>query len=302
MRVTIAAAWAVCCLGLTAAWSDSYNTWAADLQPGWAIQSYQVAGRVCHCKVPSNETTSASATTASITVAQTTAAPTTAGLTTAVPTTAAPTTAAPTTAGPTTAVPTTAAPSTAAPTTAAPTTAVPTTAAPTTAAPTTAAPTTAAPTTAVPTTAEPTTAEPTRSISDTTADVGACTMDVTVSAATDLYWNSPGFPTSNYPDDITCTLTVTIPADMPMGMVTVKPMPGSEIYTSYKCSSDKMTYSSGIGATTIFCGSNLNDVAESTAFNGPKTFSLTFTSSSADGGKTAAGFSYHIRGYDLMGK
>nr|XP_027230929.1 keratin-associated protein 4-3-like [Penaeus vannamei] len=160
---------------------------------------------------------------------------------------------------------------------------------------TTAAPTTAAPTTAAPTTAAPTTAAP------TTVDVGACTMDVTVTAATDLYWTSPGFP-SNYPDDITCTLTVTIPADLPMGLVTVTPMAGSAIYTTPGCSSDKMTYTSSMGATAISCGSNLDEVSEGAVFDGPKTFTLTFTSSSSDGGKTSSGFRYHIRGFDLMGK
>lgn len=47
------------------------------------------------------------------------------------------------------------------------------------------------------------------------------------------------------------------------------------------------------------CGSNLDEISESTIFDGPKTFSLTFTSSSSDGGKTSTGFSYHIRGLVL---
>ncbi|XP_037780133.1 salivary glue protein Sgs-3-like [Penaeus monodon] len=302
MRLTVVLAWASCCLTLTSAWPDSYNAWAADLQPGWMIQSYQVGGKTCHCKIPSNETISttvAVTTAAPTTTAPTTAAPTTTAPTTAAPTTAAPTTAAPSTAAPTTAAPSTAAPTTAAPTTAAPTTAAPTTAAPTTAAPTTAAPSTAAPTTSAPTTAAPTTAAPTTA-APTTVDVGACTMDVTVTAATDLYWTSPGFP-SNYPDDITCTLTVTIPADMPMGLVTLKPMAGSDIYATTGCSSDRMTYTTSIGSSAISCGSNLDEISESTIFDGPKTFSLTFTSSSSDGGKTSTGFSYHIRGFDLMG-
>nr|XP_027230951.1 cell wall protein DAN4-like isoform X3 [Penaeus vannamei] len=64
----------LCVLGAVGAlgFSDEYYTWAANLQPGYVIESFLKDGRVCHCKVPGNFTSTSTTTTTTSTTSTST--------------------------------------------------------------------------------------------------------------------------------------------------------------------------------------------------------------------------------------
>jgi len=120
----------------------------------------------------------------------------------------------------------------------------------------------------------------------------------------EMYWTSPLYDgVTHYPyNDYVCTLTITIPAAYMMFMVNMELMEPSHIYETNACSGDNLLFTPSTGAVVTSCGDiESHSWTETTIFDGPKTFSFTWTSVAADGG-TDVGFKIKISGHNLMGK
>jgi len=207
----------------------------------------------------------------------------------------------PTSQPPTTQPPTTQPPTTQPPTTQPSTTQPPTTQPPTTRPPTTQPPTTQPPTTQPPTTQPPTTQPPTTKPTTTTTPAPIdCDTEIVVHHRSEDEWTTPNYP-ENYPDGVICTLTVTIPASMPMGLATVTMVGPSVIAPVSGCGVDHLLYTSSQGRQARYCGPLSGALTtEMTLMDAPKSFTFTFTSSSADGGLTDMGLKLRITGIDQM--
>ncbi|KAK7073242.1 hypothetical protein SK128_025664 [Halocaridina rubra] len=161
-------------------------------------------------------------------------------------------------------------------------------------------------TTTTPTTTTTTTLTTTTTTTEatTTTPLPACDMDVTISHGSTNYWTTPNYP-SNYPENIVCTLRVTIPASIMMGMATISLNGANSMCgtAGLGCSSrpDHLEVKDPTGMMAYFCGTLApsQSWAPMTMFDAPKTIEFKFVSSNADG-CTNKGLSFKIQGFNLM--
>ncbi|CAL4148086.1 unnamed protein product, partial [Meganyctiphanes norvegica] len=133
---------------------------------------------------------------------------------------------------------------------------------------------------------------PTTTIAAPAAD---CNHDLIVSGGMDETWSTPGYP-GEYPEGISCTLTVMIPASPSMVLATMTLEQPSSIFVTKGCSTDNLAYTDSAGVTSRYCGDiSPQTWSETTFYDGPKTFSFTFTSTASDGNNDK-GFSLRIKG------
>nr|XP_027230949.1 cell wall protein DAN4-like isoform X1 [Penaeus vannamei] len=297
----------LCVLGAVGAlgFSDEYYTWAANLQPGYVIESFLKDGRVCHCKVPGNFTsTSTTTTTTSTTSTSTSTTTSTSSTSTSTTTSTSTSTSTSTTTSTSSTTSTSTTTSTSNATTTSNTTSTPsnTTTSNTTSTPsntttsntTSTSSTTSTSTstsTSTTTTTSTSTSTSTTTSTTTTTTIGTITYDCnkTIHISHDSVdtWTSPNYP-DDYPEDICCVLTLITSSTSPLFMVKLTYEGQAEIYKNSKCSTDSLTFSSG----EIQCG-----ILPSSSYFFTGKYTVTFKTSSADGG-TATGFNMTITGID----
>nr|XP_027230950.1 cell wall protein DAN4-like isoform X2 [Penaeus vannamei] len=265
----------LCVLGAVGAlgFSDEYYTWAANLQPGYVIESFLKDGRVCHCKVPGNFTsTSTTTTTTSTTSTSTSTTTSTSSTSTSTTTSTSTSTSTSTTTSTSSTTSTSTTTSTSNATTTSNTTSTPSN-------------TTTSNTTSTPSNTT------TSNTTTTTTTIGTITYDCnkTIHISHDSVdtWTSPNYP-DDYPEDICCVLTLITSSTSPLFMVKLTYEGQAEIYKNSKCSTDSLTFSSG----EIQCG-----ILPSSSYFFTGKYTVTFKTSSADGG-TATGFNMTITGID----
>ncbi|CAL4069340.1 unnamed protein product, partial [Meganyctiphanes norvegica] len=113
-----------------------------------------------------------------------------------------------------------------------------------------------------------------------------CNQEVTMSADMEMYWTPSMYDGVNdySHDDYTCTLKLTIPATYMMFMANMELMTPSLIYETIGCKGDNLVYTASSGNAVCICGTvSGKSWSESTFFDGPKSFSFTWTSVAADG-------------------
>ncbi|KAG7160909.1 hypothetical protein Hamer_G007685 [Homarus americanus] len=64
-----------------------------------------------------------------------------------------------------------------------------------------------------------------------------CNKDVVISHGSLDYWSTPNFP-QDYPEGVTCTLTVTIPKSLQSGFAEIKVVEGGIIFKTKDCQHD----------------------------------------------------------------
>ncbi|XP_064119117.1 uncharacterized protein LOC135224176 isoform X2 [Macrobrachium nipponense] len=126
-----------------------------------------------------------------------------------------------------------------------------------------------------------------------------CDVDLVVTPTTDMHWKSPNYP-SNYPDGVTCNLTVTVPADMKYSVIKMTPSADSLVYGTPYCRHDNLQYISSLGSVSRYC-QRLQVITVISTTDVPKKFFLRFESTSADGGMTERGFDFHITAVSTYG-
>ncbi|CAL4067116.1 unnamed protein product, partial [Meganyctiphanes norvegica] len=133
-----------------------------------------------------------------------------------------------------------------------------------------------------------------------------CNADLTMTAGKaiqEMYWSTPNYDgvTKLASSAQTCTLKITIPATLTLFFVHMELQTPSLIYETSGCGGDNLVYTASSGTSVRICGTvSGQSWSELQIFDGPKSFSFTWTSV-ADGG-TAVGFKLMITGYDLTGK
>ncbi|CAL4157465.1 unnamed protein product, partial [Meganyctiphanes norvegica] len=108
---------------------------------------------------------------------------------------------------------------------------------------------------------------------------------------------------THYSDmDYECTLLVTMPGNYDMYVVTATFENPSLIFETRGCKGDRLTYTPSAGGPNNFYCGDISETSfkEMTVFDGPKTFSLTWTS--VNDGHTDVGWNITFKGFDVQGR